>query len=500
MKRIGKLLTSRMVATIVNIMIQLAIIFALVIYFDGIFVYYYALSFVASVILCIYVLNKTINSGYKIAWILLLMTFPMFGVTLYIMLDRDWLTNKTKKRMQDITYRIKDELTTETDVKFDDGFAKRQSCYISKFSYSPPVKNTKSKYFSGGEEFFDSLVNDLKTAKKSIFLEYFIIKESHMWDELKRILIEKSKGGIDVRIIYDDLGSIDRISKKEINSLISSGIRVKKFNPFVPVVSKFLNNRDHRKICTIDTKIAYCGGVNIADEYINIDSKFGHWKDSGLAMYGEAAFSFEVFFLTLWEYITGEKQSIKKPEYRQCDYGVFQPYTDSPIDKEQVGENIYMNIISQAQKYVYISSPYFIVDDEMLKIITNVAKSGVDVRIIVPHIPDKKSVNQVTKSYYKALITSGVKVYEYKKGFNHSKIVVSDDKIATVGSVNFDYRSFFLSFECGVWMYNTDTVNDVLFDFNSMLNDCIKISLTDCKVSVFTRIYRAILNAFSPLF
>lgn len=489
-----------MVATIVNILIQCAIIFALVIYFDGIFVFYYAGCFLLSVVLCIYVLNKDINSGYKIAWILLLMLLPMFGVTLYVMLDSEWLTRKTKNKMQNITNRIKDELIADEELTFNDEFAKRQSNYISKFSYSPPVKNTKSKYFTSGEEFFESLLVDLGKAEKSIFMEYFIIKESYMWDKLKKILIDKVSEGVDVRIIYDDLGSIDRLRRREIKDLISKGIKIKTFNPFVPIMSKLLNNRDHRKICTIDTKIAYCGGVNIADEYINRDSKFGHWKDSGVAMYGEASFNFEVFFLTLWEYITGEKQTIKKPQYRQCDYGIFQPYTDSPIDKEQVGENIYMNIISQAQRYVYISTPYFIVDDEMLKLITNVAKSGVDVRIVVPHIPDKKAVNQITKSYYKRLITSGVKVYEYKKGFNHSKIVVADDKIATVGSVNFDYRSFFLSFECGVWMYNTDTVNDVLFDFNSMLTECIKISLEDCKVSIFTRMYRAILNAFSPLF
>jgi cardiolipin synthase len=238
----------------------------------------------------------------------------------------------------------------------------------------------------------------------------------------------------------------------------------------------------------------------LADEYINKEVKFGHWKDSGIALYGEGAYSLEVFFLTLWEYITKEKQELSKPIYEELDEGIYQPYTDSPIDKENVGANVYMNIISQAEKYVYISTPYFVVDDEMLKTITNASKSGVDVRIVVPHIPDKKIVNQATKSYYAQLIESGVKIYKYKHGFNHSKIVVSDDRIATVGSVNFDYRSFFLSFECGIWMYNSNTVLDILADYNELLRDSIKITLEDCRVPLIVKVFRKIIAAFAPLF
>ncbi|MBE6674185.1 MAG: cardiolipin synthase [Ruminococcaceae bacterium] len=500
MKGILKLFTSRMILTAINILAQFAIIFVLVAYFDGVFVYYYSISLILSMLCCVYVINKNMNSAYKIAWILLLLLLPMFGLTLYIMLEGSWYTKQTKRKMLSITHRIKDILGKGEKISFKDSYAQKQSRYIEDFAYSSPVKNTRAKYFSCGEGYFASLLNDLKTAQKSIYVEYFIIKESHMWDEIKAILKEKAKNGVDVRVIYDDFGSIDRISKKEIKALISSGIRVKAFNPFVPAISLLLNYRDHRKICTIDTKIAYSGGVNLADEYINREIRFGHWKDSGIALYGEGAYSFEVFFLTLWEYITKEKQSLVKPEYEEIDEGVFQPYTDSPIDEENVGASVYMNIISQAQKYVYISTPYFVVDDEMLKVITNAAKSGVDVRIVVPHIPDKKIVNQATKSYYTRLIKAGVKVYEYKHGFNHSKIVVSDGKIANVGSVNFDFRSFYLSFECGVWMYNTPVVLDVLADYNNLLSQSIKISLEDCKASPFVRAFRAVIAAFSPLF
>lgn len=500
MRKLKGILSSRLIATAINILVQFAIIFVLVAYFEGVFVYYYSISLILSIICCVFVINKSINSGYKIAWVLLLLMVPMFGVTLFLMLEGSWFTKFSKRKMLSITEKIKDELKTDDDLHFEEECAKSQSKYIERFAFSPPVRNTKTKYFSCGEDYFESLINDLSCAEKSIFVEYFIIKESRIWNEIKRILIEKAENGVDVRIIYDDFGSIDRISKKEIKHLNSNGIKVQSFNPFVPVISLLLNYRDHRKICTIDSKIAYSGGVNLGDEYINIEKRFGHWKDSGIALYGEGAFSFEVFFLTLWEYITKEKQTFIKPEYEEIDDGIVQPFTDSPVDEEPVGANIYMNVISQAQKYVYISTPYFVVDDEMLRVITNAAKRGVDVRIVLPHIPDKKIVNQATKSYYTRLVKSGVKVYEYKEGFNHSKIVVSDDKIAIVGSVNFDYRSFYLSFECGVWMYKTSTVNDVLLDYNSMLNKSIKISLEECKVSVFTRVFRAIIAAFSPLF
>lgn len=500
MKRIGKFFTSRMIITALDIIIQFAIIVVLIVYFDGAFVYYYSISLILSILCCVEVINKNINSGYKISWVLLLLALPMFGLTLYVMLEGSWYTKRTKKKMLSITERIKDGLSKDEDISFESAGAKKQSKYIENYAYSPPVKNTRSKYFSSGESYFDSLIQDLNKAEKSIYLEYFIIKESHMWNEIKKILVKKASQGIDVRVIYDDFGSIDRISKKEIKYLREFGVKIKSFNPFVPVISLLLNYRDHRKICTIDTKIAYSGGVNLADEYINKEIRFGHWKDSGIALYGEGAYSFEVFFLTLWEYITKEKQALTKPLYEEADNGIYQPYTDSPIDNENVGANVYMNIISQAEKYVYISTPYFVVDDEMLKTITNASKSGVDVRIVVPHIPDKKIVNQATKSYYAQLIEAGVKVYEYKHGFNHSKIVVSDDKIATVGSVNFDYRSFFLSFECGVWLYNSSTVLDILTDYNELLNESIKITLEDCKAPFIVRVFRKIIAAFAPFF
>ena len=249
----------------------------------------------------------------------------------------------------------------------------------------------------------------------------------------------------------------------------------------------------------MDSKIAYTGGINIGDEYVNKKERFGYWKDSGIALYGEGAYSFYVFFISMWEHITKERAIFEKPVYEELNSGIFQPYVDSPIDFEPVGENVYINMISNAKKSVYISTPYFVVDDEMLRAITNAAKSGVKVKIILPGIPDKKVVNQVTKSYYQRLIESGVKVYEYKKGFNHSKIVIIDEELATIGSVNFDYRSFYLSFECGVFIYKSEVIHDILLDYNTMLTESIQISTEGARTSFLTRIFRAILQAISPM-
>ncbi|MGM9665625.1 MAG: phospholipase D-like domain-containing protein, partial [Eubacteriales bacterium] len=340
MKKIEEKQTNRLIATALNILLQLVIICLILLYFSELFVYYYVISFALAILMCVSVINKKTNSGYKIAWIVLLLAIPIFGVALYLMLGGGITRTRTGKKMLKITEDIKDNFSDEEEVAFDDEYAKMQSEYIRRYSYSPPVKNTRCRYFTGGEAYFEALLGDLKTAEKTIYMEYFIIKESYMWSEITDILIDKASKGVDVKVIYDGVGSMDRISKAELKRLTKAGIKIKAFNIFVPIISSIQNNRDHRKICTIDSKIAYCGGVNIADEYINRESKFGHFKDSGIALYGEATYNFEVFFLTLWKYVSGEDVSINKQKYEQFDEGIYQPYTDSPIDAEYIGKNI----------------------------------------------------------------------------------------------------------------------------------------------------------------
>jgi len=499
MKKLKRAFTSRAVITVLSLIIQLIILFTITVWFSNLWTYYFILSYVLVTVLCLRIINKRTNSGYKIGWMLLIAILPVFGAFMYIAINGESFRAVTHKRINRTLDATKDMLKDSCGVTLDCDYARLQSEYIRRNTPSVPVKNTVSKYFKSGEELFASLIDDIRSAKHHIYLEYFILKNGYMWNEIRSILEEKARCGVDVRIMVDDLGSIDGISRKERKALDSANIKIKFFNPFVPVISGLLNNRDHRKICVIDTRIAYCGGVNIADEYINLYERFGYFKDSGIAMYGQAAYNFEIFFLSLWEYVSKEKTEIIMPEYEQADEGVFHPYADSPADTEYVSKNVYMNIISRAERYVYISTPYFVVDDEMLTVITNASKSGVDVRIVVPHIPDKVLVNQVTKSFYERLISAGVRVYEYKKGFNHSKLVVADDCVATVGSVNFDYRSFYLSFECGVWMYNTDSIPCIKEDLISMMDESIEITEEKARANIFLRIFRGILAAFSPM-
>ena len=499
MKKLKGMITSRVVMTGLSLLIQLAVIFAMTLWFSNFWTYYLLVSYILAVVLCVRIINKRTNSGYKIGWMLLITVLPIFGSFMYITINGESFRSVTQRRLNKIFDSSKSMLGDGDKIDFDSESAGRQSDYIMGHSASVPVRNTRSRYFSSGEEYFAALLEDLRSAQHHIYLEYFILRSGYMWEEIKKILTEKAANGVDIRIIVDDFGSIDGINRRERRELERANIRLKFFNPFVPVISGLINNRDHRKICVIDTEIAYCGGINVADEYINMYERFGYFKDSGIALYGEAAYNFEVFFLSLWEYVAKEKTEIVKPRYDIVDKGVFHPYADSPIDNEYVSKTIYMNMISRAEKYVYISTPYFVVDDEMLTAITSASKSGVDVRIVVPHIPDKILVNQVTKSFYTRLIDAGVRVYEYKKGFNHSKLVLTDDKIATVGSVNFDYRSFYLSFECGVWMYNTDAVTGIKNDLLSMMEESKEITEDKARVNIFLRLFRGVLAAFSPM-
>jgi cardiolipin synthase len=379
--------------------------------------------------------------------------------------------------------------------------------YLNDHAGFPVFKNTETEYYPTGETFFESMLKELKKAERYIFLEYFIISEGKMWNSILDILKEKAQAGVDVRIIYDDFGCLLYLPRKYPAMLAEFGIECRAFNRFRPILTGLQNNRDHRKICSIDGKVAFTGGVNIGDEYINEVEKYGRWKDAAVKLTGEAAWALTTIFLKNWLLTAPEHKSVEdisslRPitDTEVKFDGFVQPYCDSPLDAHHVGEHVYLHLIDQAQKYLYIMTPYLIIDDGLLTALTLAAKSGVDIRIVVPCIPDKKIVNQATKSYYTRLIEAGVKVYEYKRGFNHSKIVICDDKIATVGSVNFDYRSFYLSFECGIWMYETSSINDMLSDYNEMLNDSVKISLEDCKSNLIVRVFRAIIAAFAPLF
>lgn len=474
------------------------------------FVYLYGILTVLSLIVVVYIVSTKNNPSYKLAWTIPVLAFPVFGGFFYLMFGLKKTTKRFKESLKNIhdetnKFLIQDEELLK-EILREEKSIYNQVKYLEANADSPVYKNTFTKYLSPGEEYYKLLLEEIKKATNYIFMEYFIIQEGEMWNSILDVLKEKVKEGVDVRVIYDDMGCLRTLPFKYDEKLKSYGIKVVAFNPFVPFLSVFMNNRDHRKITVIDGHTAFTGGINLADEYINAIERFGHWKDSGIMIKGEAVWKFTVMFLQIWMFATGEDVDFKdydphinySGDFEGCGY--VQPYGDSPLDDEIVGENVYLNIINKAKNYVYITTPYLIVDNEIVTALTLAAKSGVDVKIITPHKEDKLYVHMVTRAYYDQLIEAGVDIYEYEPGFIHSKNFVCDDEIGVVGTINLDYRSLYLHFECGVLMYKTESIKDIKEDFLNTLEKSKKITIEDTKrIKLENRFITAILRVFAPL-
>ncbi|MGO3733117.1 MAG: cardiolipin synthase [Vagococcus sp.] len=509
MKKLLKIISNRAIIIGLLILIQLGLLFAIIFRFNDYFVYFYTVYIIVSIAVIVKIVNNRSNPAYKIAWIIPIMLIPIFGTVIYLVFGRVRFTKKDKRKMAII--QEKEKLANQTlssNIQLDDGNmdAMIQSAYLTKFGEGALFQHTTSEYYPLGEDALSGMLEELEKAEKYIFMEYFIVQEGVMWDSILEVLAKKAKEGLDVRFIYDDFGCLYTLPYRYYRQLEKLGIKCCVFNPFIPVLSPIFNNRNHRKITVIDGKVAFTGGINLADEYINKDIRFGHWKDNAIKVEGDAAWGFTLMFLSLWNFINKEESDIL--DYKPCvedermlgTQGYYQPYVDSPFDTETVGINVYLNLINRAKKYVYITTPYLIIDNLLMEALCTAAKGGVDIRIITPHIPDKWYVHTVTKSNYSQLIEAGVKIYEYTPGFIHSKTFVVDDLYATVGTVNLDYRSLFLHFECGVWMYKTTAVQDVYEDHIQTEAKSQLITLEESEdIKWLTRVLRAILGVFSPL-
>lgn len=453
------------------------------------------------------IISKKEKGAYKTMWVLLILVIPVFGGLLYIMASIQSSTKKFNEKVA-VTAR-KARKCQDTDIcDYAKGIcpcAAAQIDYLEKFAGFPIYDNSTADFLPSGESKFERLVAELEKAEHYIFLEYFIIQEGKMWDTILDILKRKVTEGVKVRLIYDDIGCFFLLPKDYPKQLEKYGIECAVFNPFRPMLTVVQNNRDHRKITVIDGKVAFTGGINLADEYINEYEKHGHWKDSAVVITGKAAWGFTLMFLQMWELCTGNDEAYETyypQEKTRCDIksdGFIQPYSDSPMDTENVGEHVYMHIINNAKKYVYIITPYLIIDDSMVSSLTLAAKSGIDVRIITPHIWDKFFVHMTTRSYYRELIKAGVKIYEYSEGFIHSKIFVSDDITATVGTANLDFRSLYLHFECGVQLHECIAIADIKADFIDTLKECHEITAEECNNNFLVRLFQDLLRLFAPL-
>lgn len=366
-------------------------------------------------------------------------------------------------------------------------------------------KNTKIFYYPIGEKMYESMLEELEKAEHYIFLEYFIISEGIMWNRILDILTRKAKEGVDVRLIYDDMGCLTLLPFGYAKEMQKRGIQCISFNKVVPFLSLVMNNRDHRKIIVIDGYTAFNGGINLSDEYINETQRFGHWKDTGIMLRGEAVWNFTVMFLSMWNALKPTDKEVEKfkPQYYQKEPfqtdGFVQPFADTPLDGESVAENVYLEIINQAKNYVYIFTPYLILDNEMKRALTLAAKRGVDVRLVTPGVPDKKTVYRLTRANYTPLLKAGVKIYEYTPGFLHAKSYVCDDKFGIVGTINMDYRSLYLHFECGTFFYGSKAVKDLKEDTVSTIEQSKEISMEDQRKGFLGEFVDAVLQIFAPL-
>lgn len=510
MKKIAHLLLGRFSIVALTIVLQFGWLVLVMYCFSYQFTYANLAIRLMAVILVLEIVNKWTNPANKLSWTFIILLSPMVGLMLYTTFGRSGLTKKTERRLDTIVKEVGAYFYQTPEIKEDlerrDKAVLGQSKYINDWGGYPIYRNTQTKYYRSGEEMFPDMLEELERAAHFIFLEYFIIEEAYMFDTMVEILARKAAEGIDVRVIYDDIGCINTLPPKYNKKLESMGIKCAVFNPFRPILSVVMNNRDHRKIFVVDGKVGFTGGINLADEYINEKSRFGYWKDTGVRLDGEAVWNLTAMFLTAWSYVNHSREDYKEymPQIYQTELpetdGYVQPYGDSPLDHETVGENIYLNMINDAENYVYIFTPYLIIDNEMLISLCNAAKRGVDVRIVTPGIPDKKLIFLLTQSYYEPLLRAGVKIYQYTPGFIHAKSFLCDDKVGTVGSINLDYRSLYLHFECGVYMYKTKALEQLKKDCLETFEQSEEMTLEFCRnQNVFIRILQGMMRLIAPL-
>lgn len=507
-----RFLFSRVVVIVLLIAVQAAVLFLTIWQLSNDYVYVYACFSLLSLLVTLGVINNTEDSPeFKLAWVVPILLFPVFGGLFYLLFRGGRMSRREKEAMEKWIAECRALLTqsesTMARLQSASPAAARQSAYLEQAANFPVYERTETTYLSPGEDFFAALKAELLKAERYIFLEYFIIDEGVMWQEILDILQAKVQMGVEVRVMYDDFGSIMLLPASYPRKLEAMGMKCVRFNTFRPWMDLRMNYRDHRKICVIDGHTAFTGGINLADEYINAKEVHGHWKDSGLLVRGEAVWNMTIMFLEMWNACRWRTPDKDFEQYRPLALpkdlqpsGFVQPFGDWPLNHEQVGESAYLQVLNYATEYVYINTPYLIIDNDLMTAMKLAAKRGVDVRIVTPGIADKWYVHLMTRSYYAPLLEAGVKIYEYSPGFIHAKSFVSDDATAIVGSINLDYRSLYHHFEDAVWLHQTASVEQIKADFVQTLAVCRPINLEDTQnVGFFTRLLRSLIRLFAPL-
>ena len=457
------------------------------------------------------------TSSMKTPWIILILLTPILGTGLYFIIGLNGGTRKMRRRYETVNKQLMPMLmegdagihTKEAAEKLRETDRQMSGLadYLIKNSGYPLYQNTDIEYYDDAAKGLEAQKEELRRASQFIFMEYHAIEDKESWHGIQKILEERARAGVEVRVFYDDMGSIGFINTDFIKRLEKVGIKCRVFNPFMPGLNLFLNNRDHRKITVIDGKVGFTGGYNIANEYFNLTHPYGMWKDTGIKLTGEAVRSLTAAFLENWNAVSDQDQDdmdfasyLPQVEYQSRENAFVQPYADNPLDEVQVGEDAYINMADKASEYCWFITPYLILTDEMIHALGLAAKRGVDVRVITPGIPDKSMVYQVTRSYYNALTRNGVRVYEWTPGFCHCKMCVTDDKAAICGTINMDYRSLYHHFENGCLYLNCQAVLDTRKDFEQTMAQCREVTeqYTSGK-NQFLRFGQLLLRLFAPL-
>ncbi len=492
-KVLFRIVFGRTAFVVLFLLLQIGFLFSCFRWLSNYLVYIYGGMLALTALVVIYILNEKSNPSFKLAWVIPVLVIPVFGTFLYLFVQfqigTKWINRRLKDAGDETSPYLEQNPITEKRLKKVSRDKANLAVYLKNCGGFPVCQNTSVRYFPLGDAMFPEFKRQLKSARKFIFMEYFIIERGKMWGEILEILEEKAAQGVEVRVMYDGMCCMMLLPYHYPQVLEKKGIRCKMFSPIKPTLSTHQNNRDHRKICVIDGHTAFTGGINLADEYINAVERFGHWKDTAVMLQGEGVQSFTMMFLQMWNITERQKENYGKYIYpgeellndAKPELGFVIPYGDSPLDGENVGERVYMDIINQARDYVHMMTPYLILDNEMVTALTFAAKRGVDTVLMMPHIPDKKYAYLLARSYYPELIEAGVKIYEYTPGFVHAKVFVSDDETAVVGTINLDFRSLYLHFECGVWIHKNPVVDAIEEDFLETLKKCRQVTLEDCR-------------------
>ena len=543
MKKLFNFIFSRYFFSALLILAEIVVLVLANIYLTGYSIIFYILATLLDVVILLAIINKEMNPEYRVTWLAVVLIFPVVGVIIYLLFSGRSMSARDKRLAEDILAdvdRLVDEPYALNELARVDRLAAGKAMAI--LSGDPTAEvygRTRSEYYSLGDDMYPAMLDAIGGARHFIFLEYFIFDDGEMWRGLEAALLRKANEGVEIRLMYDDVGCLGRLDKTFFARLVAAGVEVRPFGRVTPRVSSSHNNRDHRKILVVDGTVGFTGGINITDEYINKDGHLGHWKDGGIRLEGDAVRGLTTLFLTLWDINRGEKSDyagylIPSKEQKGADIAPKasenQP-TDSrlsliedsaplhtmgegksdegfyltfgsgpkPIYRTEVGKRAFIDVINQARDYVYITTPYLIVDYDLTEALIGAAERGVDVRIITPFTADKRFVKTMTKSAYPHLTRGGVGIYEYTPGFMHQKLLVSDDRYAIVGTINFDYRSLVHHFEDAVWMYNTPAVIAARDDFLSSLELSHRMTEAESRLSFYEWLVKCALRLFAPL-